>query len=469
MKNSKRFFALMLSLMLLMGSMGAIAEAGSKWTQTEMEDGWIKIENDGGATLGYSPDSGVTIIDVDGYAFKDLNKNGSLDVYEDWRVDADTRARELANTLTGEEVAGLMLHPMISNVSENAEEMIEMLDAGLRTALNGATAYPVDVQAKWNNTMQAYVEAKNHGIPVNISTNPRTSGVWPNNLAMASTFDPKYIEEISRGLAKDYRALGIVTLLGPQIDLATEPRWPRFDGTFGEDPALARDMTHASVVGHQSTYDADGTDLGWGPGSVNAMIKHWPSDGAGESGRESHDWYGKYTVYPGDQFETGLIPFVDGGFNVDSLTGSAAAIMSSYAIAWNEDGSLGELVGSAFSEYKNTLARNYGFDGLICSDWGVVSGNTGWGVEELDAPERGYIAIASGTDQIGGLDDITVATGAYAIAVEDLGEEAALVLFRDAAYRILKTSFQTALFENPYVSVPDAVKIVGGEEAQAAG
>ena len=344
-----------------------------KWTETENPSGFVLVTNEGGKTLGYSKDSGVKLIQLDGFAFKDLNKNNLLDQYEDWRLDVNTRATSLASLMQAEDIAGLMLYSahQMSITDTVSDEQKTFLDAGLRAVLNAASAAPTDTQAKWSNAMQAYVEGIGFGIPVNFSTDPRTTGVsvWPGNLGLAATFDPSVAQEAADTLKVEYRSLGIGTLLGPQIDLASEPRWARVSGTFGEDPALSRDMTNAYTNGIQSTYDENGNDLGWGDQSMNAMIKHWPGDGAAEGGRESHAEVGKYNVYPGGQFLTHLIPFVDGGLTLDGKTESASAVMSSYSIAYTEDESLGELVGSAFSDYKlNLLREKYGFDGVICTD-----------------------------------------------------------------------------------------------------
>ena len=445
-----------------------------KWAEEKTADGWMKVTNEGGATLGYSPDSGVTLIQVEGLAFKDLNRNGLLDAYEDWRLNDATRAKDLADQLSIEEIAGLMLHGQTSNISAEAEEMVSMLDSGIRSILTHATAYPTDVQGQWNNSMQKYAESLGSGIPVQISTNPRTNGVWPENLALAATFDPDYVFELTKNFAKEYRALGLTTLLGPQIDIASEPRWRRTTGTFGEDPALSRDMTEAYVSGLQSTYDENGNDLGWGVDSVNAMIKHWPSDGAGQSGRESHSFWGQYTVYPGNQFKTGVIPFIDGGLALKrSSTGAATGVMASYSIAYSDDGSLGELIGSAFSEYKNQVLRSYGFAGLICSDWGVVRNNdefhpVNWGTGDMTRPERYLKAVMAGTNQIGGETDVENVVEAYNMGVDKYGEDTMAERFKDSAYAVLMTYFPTGIFENPYINVDDAVKLLTSNDTLAA-
>lgn len=454
-----------------------------KWSEEETADGWMKVTNEGGETLGYSPDSGVSLIQVEGYAFKDLNKNGQLDAYEDWRLDANTRAADLASQLPADFICGLMVHESIGNYTDDGEDagtfggavFSESVKEGVRTTLNFATSYPITTQAAWNNNVQAQVEALDFGVPVMISTNPLSIG-WASNLALGATFDPEYVKEVSEKQAMQYRALGMRTLLGPQIDLTTEPRWSRISGAWGEDPALSRDLTNAAISGFQSTYDESGNDVGWGEYSVIAMMKHFPGDGPGESGREAHSDSGKYNVYPGDAFETGLIPFIDGGLNLESKTGEAAGVMTSYSIAYSEDGSLGELVGSAFSEYKiNVLRETYGYDGLICTDWGVTADmgpmGTPWGLEyDITSPERIYKAISAGLDQIGGQHDNPqgAVREAYSIAVEEMGEEEALARFQKSAERILKNFFLVGLFENPYITVSNAQEMINGEEMENA-
>ncbi len=448
-----------------------------KWSEEKTADGWTKVTNQGGETLGCSPDSGVKLIQVDGFAFKDLNRNGKLDLYEDWRQEDNDRAADLASQLPAESILPLMIHESVFNITEKIDEdgFKACLDEGKRTVLNFGTSFPAKTQAGWNNSIQAYAEGKDYGIPVDISTNPRTMDIFPENLALAATFNTDLAAEVSKELAKEYRALGVITLLGPQIDLSTEPRWRRISGAYGEDPALSRDMTNATTSAYQSTYDESGKDLGWGSESVIGMIKHYPGDGAAESGREAHAAYGKYNVYPGNSFATHLIAFFDGGLHLDSVTKEAAAVMPSYSIAWSDDESLGELVGSSFSEFKLNLLRGNGYDGLICTDWGTCHNpdafmSTPWGMEQGYAkPDRMYKELVAGIDQIGGEEDVGALTEAYQMLVDELGEDDALARIRESARRITRLSFMVGQFENPYVSISEAEKITGSAEAKELG
>lgn len=464
---AKKAMAMSVSMAIAAGSFSVPTFAAeAKYTEETTADGWVKVTQEGGTTLGYSPESGVTLIEQDGYAFKDLDKDGELDVYEDWREDAETRAADLASQMSAESIAGLMLFPGVFST----DAAVEYINSGMRSLLSFDTTSSAKDLATTSNDWQKTAEATEWGIPVQIATNPRTNNIWPTSLATAATFDTELAKTVANELAVQYRAMGITLLLGPQIDVASDPRWRRVEETYGEDPALARDMADAVISGTQSTYAEDGTDLGWGSGSVIAMMKHWPGDGVGEGGRESHRDSGKYAVYPGGAFETHLIPFVDGGLNLSSETASVSAVMPSYSIAWSEDEEYGELVGSAFSEYKINLLRSYGFDGYICTDFEVTSDSeTHWGVDDLTVAERTYKALMAGVDQLGGDSQLDPVLEAYDMMVEELGEDGALARFRESAVRLLKDPFRLGMFDNPYVDTDAATEIVEGEDITAEG
>lgn len=103
----KKSVAVSMSAAMLAGAAAVPSFASeTKWSEEQTADGWMKVTNEGGDTLGYSTESGVKIIEQDGYAFKDLDKDGELDVYEDWREDNETRAKDLAAQLPIEAVQG---------------------------------------------------------------------------------------------------------------------------------------------------------------------------------------------------------------------------------------------------------------------------------------------------------------------------------------------------------------------------
>lgn len=452
------------------------AKKGSGYTETDSGKGYTIVDNGDGKQLSYSPVSGLKLIEKDGYAFKDFEGTGELVPYEDWRLSADERAEDLAGRVTVEQIAGLMCFSAHVKTLENdysvTDEQKEFLGGNVRAVLNALSGYPAFQQATWANNLQAFVEASDNKIPVNFSSDPR-NGLnctdWPGNLALAATFDPAVAKQTGAGIAKEMREMGVSTFLGPQTDVSTDPRWQRFSGTFGEDPALSRDMCRALVDGLQSTVDENGEDQGWGTGSLVAMVKHWPAEGPGEGGREAHTEGGKYAVYPSDGFEACMIPFVDGAFKLDGKTGSAAAIMTSYTIAYDEDMQYGELVGSGFSKYKvaELLRDKFGFQGSACTDWSVLNdvqpdGKKSyrcWGVEggDWNPAKRASKAVEVGVDQMGGCNDPSLLMSAYEDMKASLGDEAAEKNFRASAKRLLLGYFNTGIFEDPYVD-PDKAK-----------
>lgn len=483
--------------------------SGIRWNETETGYGYNLITQKKGQTLGYAPASGVGIITDDGYAFKDMNRNGILEPYEDWRLTSAQRAEDLASRLSIDEIAGLMLYSSHQPVpaaiwgalydgktlEESGAEASDLSDAqkkflsedNLRAVLITSVESP-SVAARWNNNMQAFVEGKGHGVPVNISSDPRheTSATaeynygsggdishWPTCLGLAATFEPAIVEEFGRIAADEYRALGIATALSPQIDLATEPRWTRFYGTFGESPDLDADMARAYVDGFQTSYGKEEIADGWGYKSVNAMVKHWPSGGPEEAGRDAHYNYGKYAVYPGGAFETHLKPFTEGAFKLDGPTGKASAVMPYYTISTGVDPS-GRNVGNGYSRYIITdlLREKYGYDGVVCTDWAITADNQSvdsfdgkcWGVEELSVAQRHYECLKAGVDQFGGNNDKGPVLEAYAMWVDEYGQESAQKRFRESAKRLLMNSFRTGLFENPYLDPVRSEEIVGCPE-----
>lgn len=444
-----------------------------KWSEEETSDGFIKVTNDGGKTLGYTKNSGISLIQVDGYAFKDLDKDGELDVYEDWRQENEIRAADLAAHLSGEEIAPLLTHGGWMSFGSELGEDEEYLKNGGRAGVT-RSAYNegnTEQAVKWVNMLQEYAETNGgYGIPITISTDPMNISDIIDQNALASTMNTELANEIAQEVAKEYRAVGVTMTLGPQIDIATQASWDRMSGSYSEDPALNRDLANAYMSGLQSTYSEDGTDEGWGKDSITVIAKHYVGAGASEGGRNDHMKAGMYTVFPGNNFEAHLVPFFDGAFNLDSSTGAAAGVMPNYAISYSEDGSLGELVGGAYSEYKMNMLRDNGYDGFVLTDWQITNDDaTNHGVEDLTEVERFAALFKNGTDQVGGTTNTAAASEAYASMVTELGEEEALAIMRDHARRFFLTQIQVGLYENPYLITEESVQAVWTDDTKAFG
>ena len=485
-----------------------VTSCGPKFSEENKGD-FIIVKNEDGSTLGYSPNSAVKLFTVDQYAFKDLNKNGTLDAYEDWRLSADERAKDLASKMTVEQISGLMLYSSHQSIPGSSrgfgsskyngkpfpesgaiasdlsdEQKKFLLDDYLRHVLITRVETPA-ISAQWNNNAQAYVEGIDFGIPVNTSSDPRHGSdsyaefnagaggkisMWPGTLGIAASFDPALMKKFGEIASKEYRALGIATALSPQIDLATEPRWSRFDGTMGEDPDLTTDLARALVDGFQSTDEG-----GWGFESVNTMVKHWPGGGPEEGGRDGHFGYGAYAVYPGKNLKDHTQPFTEGVFKLHGGTKKASAVMPYYTISTGE----GEAVANGYNKYliTNVLRGEYGYDGVLCTDWMITKDVSAvdkfegkpWGVETLTEAERHYKAIDAGMDQFGSNNAMGPVLEAYKMGVEEHGEEYMRKRFESSAVRLLKNIFRVGLFENPYLDIAETEKIVGNPEYMKAG
>jgi beta-glucosidase len=478
------------------------------------------VSNKGGPTLGYSPESGVQILEQDGLFFKDLNRNGKLDKYEDWRLTPQERAEDLASQMSIEQIAGLMLYsrhqciPALSSswfsgtyngksYEESGAKPWELTDEQLAFLAQDhlrhilvTTVESPEIAALWNNQVQAFAEGTGLGIPANNSSDPRHASdsssefnagaggqisMWPETLGLAATFDPKITYRFGQVASREYRALGLGTALSPQIDIATDPRWFRFNGTFGEDSKLSADMARAYIDGFQSSEDDRQIHEGWGYDSVNAMVKHWPGGGSGEGGRDAHYACGKYAVYPGGNFDEHLIPFTEGAFKLDGPTKQASAVMPYYTISTNQDQVNGENVGNSYNSYliTNLLREKYGYDGVVCTDWLITADESNskdsflsgkpWGVEGLSVAERHYKLLLAGVDQFGGNNEMEPVLEAYRMGIAEFGEVWMRKRFERSAVRLLLNIFRLGLFENPYLKPKESTQIVGNPEFMQSG
>ena len=292
---------------------------GQEYTTTQYE-GYAVLSQEDGPALGYASGADSLIIYVDDHAFKDLNRNGKLDVYEDWRRTPAERVEYLSGMLTNGHTVNVPGYASmsVSGILYNGkpfqesgaqpwavcDKLIKAInDFDTRQILMAHSESPT-TSARWNNEVQKLCEAAPFGIPSCNSSDPRneikatdeynagSGGVcsqWPTPLGLAATFDPAVVADFANTVKKEYRAIGFGTALSPQADLATDPRWRRNPGTFGEDPQLVADLSKAYIDAFQTTDDKDLQIYeGWGHQSLNCMVKHWPAGGAGEGGRDAH-------------------------------------------------------------------------------------------------------------------------------------------------------------------------------------
>ncbi len=463
----------------------ALGSGSVKWSESQTPDSWTKVTNEDGTTLGYSKSSGLQLIQVDGYAFKDLNRNNMLDQFEDWRVDFETRSKAMVDEFTVEQMMGMKMNPFggwtvnADSLDATIKNSLDLAYRQLRAPRSGSM-FDARTKVNWNNMVQEYIEGLEDiaCLPAVWIDDPRSGDVssWPSNLGLAATFDPEVGAQFGRMMSEEWRAMGVSMQVATQMDLATEPRWKRIPGTFGEDPALSMDVAQAVINGWQSTYDENGNDLGWGIHSVNNQMKHFPGDGAAEGGRESHTRDGAYNIFPGGQFYTHLLPFL-ACMDLPGKTETVSAAMTNYSIGIEADGTPvgGERLGSSYSTYKiNQLLREeYGWDGYILTDFGILT-NKNYGVEDLSPAEKRLAILEAGSDAFGGeggegQECVDLAMESYELGVEKLGQAAMDEIMHKSTERMLRTHFNIGVVDNPYLDYQVAESTANKPEHEAAG
>jgi beta-glucosidase len=418
---------------------------------------------------------------ADGVEYRDLNRNGRMDPFEDPRLPVEHRVADLLGRMSLEEKVGLMFHTVIEagadgtvKESPGAISKSPTSEVVLRKHLTHFNVHVLDdarMAARWHNALQAIAEQSPHGIPVTISTDPRHAFIenagasfaakafsqWPEALGLAALRDPGVVERFADIARQEYVAVGIRMALHPTLDLATEPRWARQSGTFGQDPGLVTELGVAYLHGFQ------GETLG--AQSVACVSKHFPGGGPQKDGEDAHFPYGREQVYPGGRFADHLAPFPA------AIAAGTAAVMPYYGmpVGLEVGGERIEEVGFGFNKQLVTglLRESLGFDGIVLSDWELVNDNhvgdqvlpaRAWGVEQLDPYERVERLLDAGVDQFGGEECVEVLLDL--VARGRVGEDRV-----DAsARRLLAVKFRLGLFDDPFVDEDAAAETVGRQD-----
>ena len=381
--------------------------------------------------------------------YRDLNKNGQKDIYEDPSQSIDNRIEDLLSRMTVEEKAGLMFNA-ISGLAfgESMQRVDSLISAVHINHLDMQGMATAIENIELNNRLQKIAEDSRLGIPITFYSDPRHSlrynekagenrfhSRWPSELGFGAIGDADVVREFADIQRQEYLALGIRLALHPMADLATEPRWFRNYTTFGEDAGLAAVLTKAYIEGFQ------GAEVGMH--SILCQTKHFPGAGPQKDGWDAHFPSGKEQVYPGNMFDYHLRPFIEG-----ALPAGTAQIMPYYGMPVD----IGtEEVGFAYSKeiITNLLRDSLGFQGIVCTDWGLVHDNpakpaSAWGVEDLTPKERVKKILDAGVDMFGG--------ESCAELIVELVREGSISEKRinQSAYKILHDKFILGLFDDPY-------------------
>lgn len=424
--------------------------------------------------------------EVGGEIFRDLNHNGSLDPYEDINTPVEERVADLISHMTLAEKAGTLFMPGVAvNEDGSLEKKPDASGPGARYPAavdnidNGKLNHfnvwniPSDprMMAVWYNNLQSHAEQTRLGIPVTIASDPRhhfSNSIFSmaangftqfcETLGLAAIGNDSIVEVFADIVRKEYVAVGLRVALHPQIDLATEPRWSRISGAFGEDAELTARMVTAYINGMQ------GPELN--EESIACMTKHFPGGGPQNEGLDPHFEFQKGQIYPGDNFDYHLIPF-EAAFNANT-----ASIMPYYGVPTDQTD---ENVAMGYNKMIITdlLRDKYKYDGVVCTDWGLVTDvqmgpdvtwpARAWGVEDLSPAERVLKIIEAGCDQFGGENRPEL--------VIQLVEEGKLDEKRidESLRRLLKQKFELGLFDNPFVDENLVPELVGKDAFQELG
>ena len=399
-----------------------------------------------------------TLIEADGYQFIDLNGNGELDKYEDWRLDAESRADDLVAQMTVREKIAQMQHPTYlpradGKIAPYLEKYCTDYGIGmlLIRELNS-----VETAATTMNTVQEYAEASRLGVPVLVSMDSvhglsyvTGATVTGHNLGLAATRDEELVTKLAEMAREEHIAIGVRMTLSPESDIATEPRWGRVMETFGEDPELVTSMVKAQIVAFQNGTDGVNED------GIVACIKHFPGAGPQMDGKDTSP-----IVADEETLQTHLMPYYA------AIEVNVGSVMPYYSVPLALDME-NSAIGSK-AALQDLLREQMGFTGIIQTDWGMI-----WAIQEglgtmtgneVSDEEAIIIGVTqSRVDGIGG-ESIRLID-----QMEEMTEEGKIAedILTAAAKRIVLAKFQLGVFENPYCDVEYAVSFVGNEEHTA--
>lgn len=402
------------------------------------------------------------IIKVDNHKFKDLNKNGTLDTYEDWRQPVEMRIDDLLSRMTLPEKIGQMFHPrMYTPESGKIDDTVVIykkelyspamanrmiLQLHITHFLNNGYSSPSKM-AIWTNHIQKIAEGARLGIPVIFFGDPRWEPVLP--IGLAATRDADLVERFGRASAQRYRAIGFHEGHKLYLGVATEPRWGRLSSTLGEDATLCAELVNAYIKGCQ------GDELGKDSMIFFAVI--FPGGGPQKDGMDPHREKGKDMIYPGNNLDYHLIPWKS------AINRGIWKVMPYYGIPRCLDN-----VGANYSHAIITglLRKKLGYDRLICTDWGMFK--RPWGLKEKlghtpSRKEMTTLLLKAGVDQIGVWTNKNVDQIDTCLELVNEGIISKQQI-DDSIRRIMINKFKLGLFENPYVDPANAEKVLNSEE-----
>ena len=387
------------------------------------------------------------IIEADGYQFKDLNDNGVLDAYEDWRLSPQERAENLLSFMTAEQKAAQMVHLTLvtqkdswfnkNNVGfalvyeyifepeeEEDEEESDETQTPISSARNAAMR---------TNEIQELSESSELGIPVIFSMDTEAGAAFvkdatylPDEINQGAAGDVELVTRLNEVLKAELKAVGVRMALSPDADLITDPRWGRNQECYSEDVETVETMIAAAVKALQGENGLD-------ENSVMATVKHFPGAGAQTNGVD-----GSPLTISEDSIDLHLA-----GFKAAIDAGVAAVMPYGYStVPYLGGDAVDNSADQSAAVMTDLLRGELGYEGIIQTDWGLNF----VGAANAGADVLGGAGVRSTAQLVDGVDE---------------------ALLTDACRRILIAKFQMGLFENPYVDEDAAEEIIGSDEHKA--
>ena len=387
------------------------------------------------------------IIEADGYQFKDLNDNGVLDAYEDWRLSPQERAENLLSLMTAEQKAAQMVHLTLvtqkdswfnkNNVGfalvyeyifepeeEEDEEESDETQTPISSARNAAMR---------TNEIQELSESSELGIPVIFSMDTEAGAAFvkdatylPDEINQGAAGDVELVTRLNEVLKEELKAVGVRMALSPDADLITDPRWGRNQECYSEDVETVETMIAAAVKALQGENGLD-------ENSVMATVKHFPGAGAQTNGVD-----GSPLTISEDSIDLHLA-----GFKAAIDADVAAVMPYGYStVPYLGGDAVDNSADQSAAVMTDLLRGELGYEGIIQTDWGLNF----VGAANAGADVLGGAGVRSTAQLVDGVDE---------------------ALLTDACRRILIAKFQMGLFENPYVDEDAAEEIIGSDEHKA--
>lgn len=406
---------------------------------------------------------------VDGLYFKDLNSNGTLDIYEDWRADSEDRITNLLSLMTLEEKVALLFHCMSAGQFSPTYPMDDQFlyeqncpfegnilngrypdgysfwyyinKLGITFYLDDATGTPQEL-IEYHNKVQAMAEDTRLGLPVTFSAN-RESNTWGSYVdmphdALGTANDPELAKALWTIYGQEMDALGYTVTLNPfGVELGS---W------YGEDPEYLARLSEIEVEAMQSA-------------DIAVCVKHFIARGG-----DSNFANARSLAQNVDNWMYPWKAAIDAGCEW-IMTNTAAGLTNTVRVDYDK---------TTMSYLRDTL----GFDGVVVTDWGPAGKMSGVTVDGIDLStlnlrQQYTMMLENGVDQFGAVSvmpgedpsvkrDISNWPDALIGAVND--GTCPLELVERSARRVLRTKFNHGQFESVYEDVDAALKLVASAE-----